>query len=343
MLLICDCSHYQPTLDPAAMKAAGVVGIIHQATQIMRNPSADEFYAQHKAQCLAAGLLFAAYLYFDPTDGIGQADFFLNTIGDSGDTAIAVDIEEQGIELSEIEDCILRIHDRTGIWPWVYTAKYVIDNIGGHNSDVLRNCKLWVAGSGPVVPSPWSAWLFWQSHYIDFGNETFDANDYRGTLEQLKGEWKLATPTNIPGLDVVTTISTNDIPTFTPDGVFRGMIKVGDKVTVMEGADHIKVFGGVPCIESPDDYYVPVANAPLPLPAPVAVTRYVTATGGLNVRSTPTLDAGGNPTGAITGGLAWGTAVQVIINASTGKKMDQIVSPRQGYVADWLLDTVRPH
>lgn len=142
----------------------------------------------------------------------------------------------------------------------------------------------------------------WQRGSAIIGGVNFDHDWFDGTEDELKKAWSVATPmtsTNIPGLDVITTIATNDIPTFTPEGVFRGMIKVGDKITVMEGADHIKVFSGISCVESPDDYFVPVANTPgiptsppNPPPPPATVPMWVTGTNSvLNVRVSPSTTA----------------------------------------------------
>lgn len=78
------------------------------------------------------------------------------------------------------------------------------------------------------------------------------------------------------------------------------------------------------------------------------VKRYVNnpngPTLGANVRSTAAMDSAGNPTGAIVKTLDPATEVQVILGSvKVGKTiMDQVISPVQGYVADWLLSVDRP-
>lgn len=114
---------------------------------------------------------------------------------------------------------------------------------------------------------------------------------------------------------------------------------------------------GITMVQCPVDNWIPAALVGLPeitppappIPPAGAVTRYVN-TSGLNVRGSAALDANGNPTGAILSGptipLAKGTSIQVILGTvkvgPAGHMMDQVISPVQGYVADWLLSVTRP-
>jgi lysozyme len=75
------------------------------------------------------------------------------------------------------------------------------------------------------------------------------------------------------------------------------------------------------------------------------VKRFVNNAAGVNVRPTPAMDANGVPTGSpVVKVLAHATEIQVILGTLTvnGHMMDQVVSPVQGYVADWLLSVDRP-
>lgn len=126
-------------------------------------------------------------------------------------------------------------------------------------------------------------------------------------------------------------------------------IEVDDASAVLDPETNITM------VQTPVDNWVPAALVGLPEitppipppPPPGTVTRYVN-TAGLNVRGSAAMDSAGNPTGAILTGagipLAKGTQLQIVLSAVkvNGHAMDQVVSPVQGYVADWLLSVTRP-
>src|ERR1041385_2737021 len=171
--LVTDCSHWQENIDAEALKASGVVGVVHKATEVMRYKAPiDEFYEVNKVRCLDAGLWWGSYLYLDPTDGRQQADFYLDTVKHDG--LIAIDVEESGITLEQVEQCVLRIHHRTGIWPMFYTGYYVISRIGGFHSEVIANCQLWTAEKSywPAPIPPWETWTLVQDGYGTVNGKT---------------------------------------------------------------------------------------------------------------------------------------------------------------------------
>ncbi len=298
-LLILDCSHYQPRLDIAAFKAAGVVGVVHKATQYVANPQVDATYFTHRDQCLAAGLLWGAYLFFDArVDGVTQADFFLDTVKPDANTLLAVDLEEAGVTLVEVEKCINRLHAKTGNWGWVYTAEYEVDRIGGHKSNVLANTRLWVAGNGPVIPSPWVHWDLWQSHYMDFAGETFDANEFRGTLDELKAIWGSGMSMPLSDAKVV---SLNELETHAGPSLsepVNGTATVGQSypVNTANATEDAANKGTIMYEIMPEHWlngkYLQFADntnpTPAPLPGPTPVSKVTTAT--INLRSAPVVD-----------------------------------------------------
>lgn len=301
-LLFVDCAWYQGDLDTDALKKAGIVAVISKATEIMRyRGPVDEYYFSNKARCLSAGFLHGAYLYLDPTDGRQQADFFLDTVKPDGKTLLAIDVEEAGITLKQVEDAILRIHERTGVYPVLYTGYYVLQRIGGLSSDVLSMCYLWIAGKPPRIPPEWDYYTFWQFDYLKLGNKTFDLNIFQGSYSDLQEVWTMTSPVLTDGLEQVTLVDTNDIPAFTtPGGALHHWIKAGDSVVVNRTVTQVD--RGVTYMESPLDYWLNIAHVPsvgVPVPPPVK-TKY-TAKEALNIRKDASIKPNGTPQGAPAG------------------------------------------
>ena len=86
--LVIDIYHGDPVQDFARVKAAGIVGVIHKASQ--GGAVVDQSYASRRKLALAAGLKWGAYHFFDFTASpVAQADHFDAHLADAGkaDTA----------------------------------------------------------------------------------------------------------------------------------------------------------------------------------------------------------------------------------------------------------------
>lgn len=337
--LIVDVSHWQDPVAPAALKAAGVMGIVHKATEIGRagNPI-DEKYAERKAACLAEGLLWGAYLYFDPGDGIKQAQFFLDTVNPDGQTLLAIDLEEAGIALPDVEACIRHIYTETGVYPWVYTGAYVIRRILGSTSELLGKCPLWIAdpnNNPPIVPMPWYHWTMHQygSGLIDGVN--YDHNHFNGSTEQLKEAWQMASP-NIAGLTSAQVKGTNFVPAFkSPGGELHSWLTAGDTIPLLENSQ--QTVDGVAYLETPDDRWLRQDNLTVntPPPAPTASVRYVNVGDSLlNVRAAPTLSS------QVLRQLKTGQRVEVFLPAQSTSPFFTQLSTVDGVSATgWVSNT----
>ncbi len=296
VLLVVDASHWQEDIDASALKAAGVVGCIHKCTEIMRYKGPeDEYYGGNKARCLDAGLLWGGYLYIDPTDGKAQADFYLDTIKPDGQTLLAIDVEEGGITLKQVEDAILRIYERTGVYPLFYSSYAVIQRIGGLDSKVIELCRLWLAGKPPRLPMMWSEYTLLQFDYLNVGPKTFDLNNFNGTFDELKEVWKMTSP--VAGLVQAKLKAANSVPIFTTSGgPLWGWGNPGDPITVLPGSE--QTINGVTYIDTPDDHRIRVdyidgdiPTVPPPPPPPPPVSKQMVTTAALNMRQQPAITA----------------------------------------------------
>lgn len=290
-----DGSHYQGTIDPQAIKALGISGIIEKATEIhAQSGPVDAYYAPNRVLALSAGLLWGSYLFLDPPttdDGIAQANLYLKTAVLDGNTTLCLDLEAAGDTLAEAEACILRIHQVTGVYPILYTGAYVIARIGGYNSQILAQCPLWLADRNPtpVVPKPWHAWTILQYSTINIGRATFDLNVYNGSNDDLVRMWKTVSPVSTVTIGVPL-VGINWVAAFKePGGELHSWVPVGSAIDVDFTSKQSA--GGVDYYQAVDDRWFRAENvgqAP-PQPQPTTVTMWTTV--ALNLRKSPSTSA----------------------------------------------------
>jgi GH25 family lysozyme M1 (1,4-beta-N-acetylmuramidase) len=89
--VVVDLSHHNKSPNFERAKADGVVGVIYKATQ--DQSGVDPTYKNSRKRAKDAGLLWGAYHFGTGSDGLKQAENFLNTVGDPSDTLLALDFE----------------------------------------------------------------------------------------------------------------------------------------------------------------------------------------------------------------------------------------------------------
>jgi len=99
-------------------------------------------------RCISSGKLWGFYHYAKDNDVIAEADYFIeNTLNYFSHGIPVLDWEEnQSVEW--VNSFVRRVHDRTGVWCWIYANPWRF-NQGG----VDANCGRWIA-SYPDVVSP---------------------------------------------------------------------------------------------------------------------------------------------------------------------------------------------
>ena len=174
---VIDVSHHNgPSLDFARARAAGILGVIHKATQGLANK--DPMYAVNRQKATEAGLLWGAYHFATGGDGAAQAQAFLDAVGDRTNVLLVLDFEQNtagpSMTLDDAHTFVARIHEATGTWPGFYSGSYIKALLHGTIDPVLRNCWFWLAQYGPtaVVPPTWPTWTMWQ--YTDGGQGNAD-------------------------------------------------------------------------------------------------------------------------------------------------------------------------
>lgn len=185
-----DVSSYEKTIDWKKAAASGVVFAYIKATEGVTIQ--DAYFASNRANAKAEGVIVGAYHLFRPkTAGKAQIDNFLNVVGkvESGELPPLLDIEvpddwkalttAQRIQL--VKDWLSAVEAALGIRPIIYINNSDAKNLLG-NDPFFVDFKLFVAyptkASSPVIPLPWTNWLFWQ-------------HDWNGTVSGITGDCDL--------------------------------------------------------------------------------------------------------------------------------------------------------
>jgi lysozyme len=201
--VVVDLSHHNADPDfVVARQTGGIVGVIHKATQGLA--FADPTYAERETAATGEGLLWGAYHFGTGSDGVQQAERFLDVVQPDDATLLVLDFEAnpQGpsMTLEEARAFVTHVQEVTGRWPGFYSGHYIKELLGTSTDPVLANCWLWLSqyGPTPVVPPNWSAWTMWQytdgglgpePHTVD-GIGRCDRDKFRGTIAALRKLWK---------------------------------------------------------------------------------------------------------------------------------------------------------
>ncbi|WP_254229482.1 glycoside hydrolase family 25 protein [Wolbachia pipientis] len=196
---VIDLSHWNQEIDFRLTKEDGIVGIIHKATQGVKY--VDPEYTKRKKAAEKEELLWGAYHFgVGEKSGKDQAEHFLETIGDSSDILLALDIEEnkdgKSIMPKQAEDFVNRVYLVTGRLPLIYGSPSFLKDFA---TPTLTECPLWLAkwGTKLTLPIGWRNWTLWQytdgqtgakPHEVE-GIGKCDRNKFNGTLKELREFW----------------------------------------------------------------------------------------------------------------------------------------------------------
>ena len=194
--VVIDLSHFNTVTSFADVKSAGIVGIIHKATQ--GTNWSDPTYSIRKPQALAAGLLWGAYHFGTNDDGAAQAQYFLKVVNPGPNDLLALDFEENPgsqMTIAQAEQFVTEVFNQTGRYPGFYSDALAGKLLGNNKSAVLANCWFWRAqygSSAPIVPPTWSTSTMW--HYTESGpvsgnSAPCDRDTFNGTMDQVSQLW----------------------------------------------------------------------------------------------------------------------------------------------------------
>jgi lysozyme len=193
--LVLDLSHHNTiSSDLSGAKAAGIIGVIHKATEgtAFQDP---KLWARHSLT-KDVGLEWGVYHFLTPGNIAGQVESFLSytkTVSDER-TLFAADYEDPKISISDLKKFLSMLAERTGRLPVLYSGIVLKDSLQGQPDPELSKYRLWLAQYGPtaVLPPGWNHYWLWQ--YTETGKisgigPTVDISKYDGSAEELRSEW----------------------------------------------------------------------------------------------------------------------------------------------------------
>lgn len=192
---VIDIYHGNVVHDFAALKAAGILGVIHKCTQGANY--VDPLYATRRKAATDAGLLWGAYT-FNTGEPVGAqiTEFFSHAEPDAS-TLMALDFEDNPhseMSLAQAKAFLVQGDAELGRKLVIYSGNRAKDLLGSKVDPFFGSHRLWLPQYGPVakVQQSWSKQWLWQ--YSESGrlagtDGALDFNFYSGTPQQLKGEW----------------------------------------------------------------------------------------------------------------------------------------------------------
>jgi lysozyme len=166
--VIVDLSHHNTVSDFAQVRDAGIVAVIHKATE--GTTGVDATYDERKVKAKAAGLLWGAYHFGGRGDVDGQVDHFLDTANPAAGDLLVLDFEPNKFEgtmsLAEAEAFVVAFEKRTGQAPVLYSGQaFLLEQLGDTVKTPLADCPLWIARYSaklPVIPQAFRDFAIWQ-------------------------------------------------------------------------------------------------------------------------------------------------------------------------------------
>ncbi len=199
---VVDLYHGDVMTDIVKVKAAGIKGIIHKATQ--GAGSTDTAYANRRQWAQDNGLLWGAYHFNNGESVASQVQHFLDVAKPDSKTLMCLDFEDNRASNMSIAMAIDFLDSlvRAGIpRPVIYSGNRAKDLLGNQVIPALGKYRLWLAQYGPAarVQPSWKTYWLWQwtgdgigmpPHSIDgIKTQGIDINTYNGDPATLAADW----------------------------------------------------------------------------------------------------------------------------------------------------------
>lgn len=201
--MVIDLSHHNATVNFPRMRAAGIVGVIHKATQ--GTGFVDSAYAVRQQPALDAGLLWGAYHFGTGDDVDLQVAHFIGTVGADNATLLVLDFERNttppgnSMSLAQAQQFLTAVESQTGRKPVLYTGTFLTDVAGSAAIPSLAPYRVWWAryASTPHLHATWPNYWLWQysdgvngpDNKVVDGASPCDCNTFNGSEADLRANW----------------------------------------------------------------------------------------------------------------------------------------------------------
>jgi lysozyme len=201
---VIDLSHHNTVSNWTTVRNAGVVAIIHKATE--GRDYRDKEYPVRKQKAKAAGLLWGSYHFSSSANPLLQVENYLSYAQPEDDEVICLDYEpsSSGVNMSydQMVEFVELVHQHLGRYPVIYGGHLLREATKGITQSVLQQCPLWYAryANSPFgVPTLWQSWTLWQYTDGNVGPDpqkvngigNCDRDTFNGTEQQLRQAWPL--------------------------------------------------------------------------------------------------------------------------------------------------------
>ncbi|HYC61742.1 MAG TPA: glycoside hydrolase family 25 protein [Thermoanaerobaculia bacterium] len=193
---IIDINHNNE-IDLSAAKAAGIVAIIHKATE--GATFQDPLYATRRAGAQQLGLRWGAYHFGTAADVGQQYQNFIATAQPEAGDLVALDYElNDGNQMSQqqAEEFVTQFEQQYGYLPLIYGSNLLT---AVSSTSPLSRCALWIAeyvsAAQPTMPPAFNSYTLWQftdgtsPTPLQTAGVTLDRDRYDGTQEALLAAW----------------------------------------------------------------------------------------------------------------------------------------------------------
>jgi lysozyme len=172
--LVIDIYHEDQVDDFQAVKDFGIVGVIHKASQ---GKHADPLYGVRRKAFTDIGMKWGAYCFFEGTDPVAEADYFLSVAEPDADTLVALDWENwpddnHAPEAPKARKFLERISEKLDRKAVIYSGNVAKEKLprddrgNGIPDPFFGGHRLWLCQYGlkwKVHPSWTTPWL-WQNN-----------------------------------------------------------------------------------------------------------------------------------------------------------------------------------
>lgn len=226
--MVVDLSHWDPASDYAAVKRAGIAGVIFKATE--GTGYTDPMYVSQQAAAKAAGLLWGSYHFANSANVSAQADNFMRYACPDPDELFCLDWEDNSGDVMSADDAktwIAQVENRLNRPNQcvIYSGNTAKEKIDGKDA-FFGARRLWLCqyGNTPSWQQSWDKCWLWQftdgisgpaPHSIA-GIGPCDINDFPpGNAALLASEWAsgvAAPPGPVPDPQQVVNVLINAPP-----------------------------------------------------------------------------------------------------------------------------------
>lgn len=196
---VVDLSVHNTVTDFNLVRASGVRGIIHKATE--GTNFVDRKYAERRKAAREAGLLWGAYHFANNSNVAAQVDHFLRVSQWDADTLLCLDWEDNRygtMSLDQVKEFLQLVYEKTGQRPVIYSGNTIKREMRGRPDPFLNKHRLWLAqyASRAMLPPGFSSYWLWQfsgDGFGGFGNvpgiptKGIDCNMFGGA--DIEAEW----------------------------------------------------------------------------------------------------------------------------------------------------------